>query len=275
MKKENVNEGWICLYRNIRNHFLYPSKENRPFTKYEAWVDLLLNANHAEQKVVLKFEMYIVQRGEQLRTLKTLSELWNWTPSTVRRFLTLLENQKMICLKSDTKSTLITICNYDVYQGDRKTDEIRQKNDRKTDEKRQDINNNGYNEKKDNNGEEKYPAQKIEDFIRMFQEAYRKIIGIPYVVDKEKDFSGAERVLDFYQQAEGNGDEIVMQAWLEAVINHPDNFHKKNMTLTYLANNFNAIHNSRLNHKHKNEGATMAEIVAITTKHFGTDSPGK
>ena len=146
------SKGWISLYRKIQENELYPTKESRAFTRLEAWIDLLLIANHSEKKVYLKNEIYICKRGQSLRTLETLSKRWLWPRSTVHRFLVLLENDGMIKLKTDTKATQITICNYDTYQGERNTDETRMKHGRNTDETRTDINNNVNNDNNVNNG---------------------------------------------------------------------------------------------------------------------------
>ena len=125
--KTSEPEGWISLHRKILDNFLYP--KNRPFTKYEAWIDLLLLVNHKENKVILQYEVFTCERGQTLRSLKTLSERWNWDKSTVTRFLKLLQSDSMIVLKPLHKTTQITICNYDIYQSARNMDETTMKRD--------------------------------------------------------------------------------------------------------------------------------------------------
>lgn len=106
--------GWISLHRTIENHWLY--EENRKFSKFEAWIDILLMVNHTDKKVTLGNELINVKRGERITSLRKLSERWNWSITKVDSFLRLLESDSMIELKKDTKKTLISVVNYDIYQ---------------------------------------------------------------------------------------------------------------------------------------------------------------
>lgn len=65
-----------------------------------------------------------------MRSLETLSKRWNWSKPRVRRVLLLLKKRNMIELKSEQKSTRITICNYDNYQGERNASETQVKRKR-------------------------------------------------------------------------------------------------------------------------------------------------
>jgi DNA replication protein DnaD len=142
---ENNNKkkptGWIRLHRTIEKHWLYPTGE---FTKYEAWIDLLLCANHTENKVVIGNKIFICKRGQSLRSLKTLAERWNWSREKVRRYLSLLQKDNMIESKSVSKSTQITICNYEHYNGERDANETQARRKRYT-------NKNEYNNDKEGN----------------------------------------------------------------------------------------------------------------------------
>lgn len=115
------NKGWISIYRELKDHWLWD--KTRVFSEVEAWIDLLLSANHEEKKVKIGMNLYNVQRGEQIRSLKTLASEWNWSRSRVKRFLDLLQKDNMIVIKIDTKLTQISICNYDTYQQERNNNE--------------------------------------------------------------------------------------------------------------------------------------------------------
>jgi hypothetical protein len=158
---EIENKGWIRLYRRIEDHWIYP--KGREFSRYEAWLDLILNANHSDQKAILdrKNTTYMVLRGQQIRSAKTLSEKWNWSRGKVRRFLDLLKNDSMIELKSDQNTTMITICNYDQYQDNRPTNEHRTDIERTSDGHQTDTNNNDNNDNNDKNdiGESPFSGQ--------------------------------------------------------------------------------------------------------------------
>ncbi|KIH70056.1 DnaD domain-containing protein [Salinicoccus roseus] len=106
--------GWISLHRSIENHWLF--KEDRKFSKFEAWVDLLLMVNHKDKKILLGSELALVRRGQKITSLRKLSERWQWSITKVDRFLKLLESDEMITVKKDSKKTVVSIVNYDIYQ---------------------------------------------------------------------------------------------------------------------------------------------------------------
>ncbi|WP_052353848.1 hypothetical protein [Neobacillus jeddahensis] len=128
-------QGWIRLHRKIQDHWLY--QEKRKFSKYEAWLDLLMMVNHEDKKTVLGNEMIEVKRGQRITSIRKLCDKWGWSNTKVTQFLNLLQKDGMIQLGSDSKKTVITIDNYDFYQSneDKKTSENRRENDTKQTEK--------------------------------------------------------------------------------------------------------------------------------------------
>lgn len=106
-------DGWIKLHRSILKHWIFQDAE-----KFKWWIDLLLLVNHETHKVTIGNMIFEVKRGETIRSLQQLSLRWMVTRGRVRRFLQLLEQDKMICVKDERKTTRITICNYDNYQGE-------------------------------------------------------------------------------------------------------------------------------------------------------------
>lgn len=134
--------GWISLHRKIQEHWLYP---NGTFSKYEAWLDLLLQVNHEAKKVMFDDELIEVERGQRITSIRKLSDRWKWSRTKVVNFLNLLENEKMITLKKDSKKTVITVENYDFYQSE--GNEKRQQKD--TGEPQESPNNNENNDNKE------------------------------------------------------------------------------------------------------------------------------
>lgn len=140
--------GWISLHRQIQEHWLW--KEKRELSKFEAWTDILLNANHSEARVVIKNTVYNIGRGESVMSLKNWADRWNWSRSRVKRFLSLLEKDEMIRMKSDTNTTHLTICKYDAYQVKRNDDETKVNIRRTSDEHQTNINNKNNNNNNEN-----------------------------------------------------------------------------------------------------------------------------
>jgi len=108
-----ANKGWVKLHRSITEHWVWDCE----FSCAQAWVDLLVNANHSERKLTIKGQLIIIERGQQARSEVTLSKLWKWSRNKVRRFLKNLESDGMITQKATHLTSIITICNYSDFQG--------------------------------------------------------------------------------------------------------------------------------------------------------------
>lgn len=148
MTKQNISTGWISLYRSIFKHWIAPT--NREFTDFEAWIYIILEVNHSEQKVKLGKSLFTCKTGESLNSLDTWARLFKWNKSKVRRFFKLLESDNMIKLKNVKKTTQLTVCNYEDYQAKRNDNESIMKRKRNDNETIATPNNNGNNENNDN-----------------------------------------------------------------------------------------------------------------------------
>lgn len=106
-------KGYISINRSIEDHWLWQQK---PFSKGQAWIDLLILANHAEVKQPHGDTVNIYQRGVVHRSIYFLAERWGWDRRTVKRFLNVLESDEMVSVNGTTNGTTITIVNYGKYQ---------------------------------------------------------------------------------------------------------------------------------------------------------------
>lgn len=123
-------EGWIKLHRKSLSNFLYT--ESRPHTRREAWEDMLLLVNHSDDIMLIGNTTIDCKRGQSVRSLDSWAKYFNWSKSKVNRFFLLLQKCSMIRLENVQKTTRLTICNYEIYQGERNDDETivkRQRND--------------------------------------------------------------------------------------------------------------------------------------------------
>jgi len=156
-----MDEGWIKLYRVIKKHWIWEDPK-----KLKWWLDILLSANHQERKVLLGNDLILINRGSFHTSELKLSEKWGVSKTTVRKFLELLKNDRMIDTEKTKKGTTIKISNYEDYQGiseEEKTIKKPQKNHKKTIEEpyaipqknhKVDTNKNDKNYKNDKEGEE-------------------------------------------------------------------------------------------------------------------------
>ena len=148
------SRGWISLHRRIQDHWLW---DDKPFSKGQAWIDLLMMANYKENKFLLGNELIEVEEGSFITSEVKLSTRWGWSRTKVRGFLKLLEDDYMIVKKTDNKKTTLTIVNYTDYQI-QETAEEHQKNIRKTSkEQRKNTTNKENKDNKDNNTCARYP----------------------------------------------------------------------------------------------------------------------
>ena len=106
--------GWVKIHREIQNSWLW---EEKPFSRGQAFVDLIMMANHEDRKVIINGTLINVKRGSRITSIRKLADKWGWSTSKVNYFLKQLESDNMITVKKDNKKTLLAIENYDLYQG--------------------------------------------------------------------------------------------------------------------------------------------------------------
>lgn len=91
--------------------------EDKPFSKGQAWIDLLLMANYAFQKTdSRKKDPVYLHPGEVLTTNRGLAERWGWSVNKVRRFLNTLEEKAQVEQLKTHLFTKITVRYWDKYQ---------------------------------------------------------------------------------------------------------------------------------------------------------------
>lgn len=115
----NMNIWYIKLHRSSQDNILYFAE---PFTKWQAWQDMILIANHKKGALVVRWNIIDLNRGQLWHSEETLAERRKRSRGKVRRFLEYLETiQQIVQHKSKVKS-VITIINYDKYQWNDTTD---------------------------------------------------------------------------------------------------------------------------------------------------------
>ena len=106
-------EGWVKVYRSVLDHWVWNKK---PFSKGQAWVDLILLANHQEVKDFSGGMLRIFSKGTVNRSIESLSERWGWDRRKTKRFLNALQADGMVNVNSTTNGTTITLDNYSSFQ---------------------------------------------------------------------------------------------------------------------------------------------------------------
>ena len=104
--------GWIKTYRDLADHWL-----SQDLQKLGWWVILLLKVNHEDKKVLSGNQLIELKRGQIIASLSYLATLWKTSKRTAERFVELLESEQMVSRCMRQKVTVLTICNWDSYQG--------------------------------------------------------------------------------------------------------------------------------------------------------------
>ena len=55
MTKQKKDKGFIALYRDILDHWIWT--DNQPFDRRSAWIDLLLMVNHSDNTILSNDEL--------------------------------------------------------------------------------------------------------------------------------------------------------------------------------------------------------------------------
>jgi len=280
--QENYGTGWIAIYRSVKKHWIW----NDP-VKFQWWVYILMEVNHSDNKVLIGNELIICKRGESLKSLRSWAKELRTTPNRFRIFLQLLQKDSMISLKTVTKTTHITVCNYESYQKsgttiDTKTKQRRYNNrynnrttidtitehDRPTNNNYNNIN----NEKNDNNSknenkeerkaEEKFsslssdvsfsPDLKEEirkDLVDMYYEWSRAKLGVEPQYDGS-DGNAMKQIISYLSSQFKSKEEIKLN-WGVVLSSYDkwDPFYKKQTRVRQINSNLSNIINQIKNHE--------------------------
>jgi len=116
MNEDMVRCEFVLISRKIFNHPVF--KEDAPFSRAAAWIDMIFMACYDEYDFKLKKSKknLHIRRGESFFTIKFLGEKWKWSRTKVRNFLKDLEKEDQISIRKEGEESLFFIKNYDKYQ---------------------------------------------------------------------------------------------------------------------------------------------------------------
>ena len=88
--------GWIKIHRQLVESEVWLSE---PFSRSQAWVDLICLANHKEGFIRTKKGTRVkVERGQVGYSQEALAKRWQWSRGKVRRYLSELEKTDLMSL---------------------------------------------------------------------------------------------------------------------------------------------------------------------------------
>ena len=196
-----ASQGWISVHRKIEDDWLWKDK---PFSRGQAWVDLLLMANHEDSKILFNGELIEVKRGQRITSIKKLCDRWGWSNKKVKRFLELLQEDDKIGLEiAPRKATTITIVNYSFYQDEAPAKAPRKHQRSITEASQRHINNNDNNDNNDddikkrlnkinNLVDKKVSSSQIKKFLK-----FNSIDDLDKLIEKIKESDYLKKNIDF------------------------------------------------------------------------------
>lgn len=110
------DQGWFSVSRRLLHHDLWLTE---PFTRGQAWVDMIGLTNHKDGFLRVRGILRPVLRGQLGWSEARLAERWQWSRTKVRAFLGELETSEQIKQQKDNQISIITILKYELYQGKR------------------------------------------------------------------------------------------------------------------------------------------------------------
>jgi hypothetical protein len=113
--------GYFKLWRKITEHTFY--KEKRVYSKFEAWLDILFEAQFTEETKMVELKGKVLKQnyGEILRSTRGWCRRWQWSVGRGTRFLRLLKKMGQIEYSNEKITTRITVLNYEKYNPRRNT----------------------------------------------------------------------------------------------------------------------------------------------------------
>lgn len=145
-----MSEGWIKLYRSLRNKAFYSNDSE----KVHLWIHLLLKANHSGREEMFAGVPFFCKSGQFTTGRKQLSIETGINESKVERILTYFEKtEQQIEQRKSNGNRLISIINWCDFQEAEQQIEQRVNNDRTTSEQRVNTLQECKESKNDNNEE--------------------------------------------------------------------------------------------------------------------------
>ena len=122
-----MHRGYIRIYRKIEDSFFYKDSHY-----VHLWLHLLMKANHVRHEFVFNGKKMSCERGQCITGRHKLSQETGIEVNKVNRVLKTLKNEQQIEQQTNSRFSLITIINYEDYQGDIEQQNKQQVNSERT-----------------------------------------------------------------------------------------------------------------------------------------------
>ena len=272
-------EGWIKLHRKLSENHLWQCE---PFTRGQAWVDLLMLANHTYGFFYLRDHKIEVERGQVGWSVLKLSIRWKWSRKKTQKYLNDLEKGQQIIQHKNNSTSIISIINYEEYQekeqlieqqkDNRKTTERQQKDTNKNNKNNKNVKNILLSELKNSDFENPLYYELTISFYELFKKNLQELNISTSKLEKSKG-SWIEHIRLLIE----NDKRTVEELREVFTFLRNDSFWKQNILSTSkLREKFETLLiKSRSNAKNKsnnNKGCSYEELAEVVSKHFAVNS---
>ena len=137
-------EGWIKLHRKLIENPIFLKPE-----LLQLFIYCLLKANHEAQKIIFNGQEVEIKIGQFITGRNAMAKDLKQNPITTYKRLKILENLKILNIKSNNKFSVVTVVNYGLYQSEEIKRNTKRNNKGTTREQQGNTNKNDKNDKND------------------------------------------------------------------------------------------------------------------------------
>jgi hypothetical protein len=105
--------GTVNISRDIFEHGVF---KDEPLTEREAWMWMVMQARWKPATYRAGDFVVNLDRGQFAASIRFMAKAWDWSAPKVQRFVERLKKMEMICVKTDTGVSVVTVCNYAKFQ---------------------------------------------------------------------------------------------------------------------------------------------------------------
>ena len=187
-------EGWVKLHRKIEKSAVFQNEG-----LFKVWTWCLLRANYEDRWVSIQTgrgstEVF-VKRGQFIFGRKTAAKALKMDESTVYKRMRKLENMQNCNIQSNTHYSIVTVRNYELYQGidnEEGTGKVTPK------EQASNTTKNYKNLKNKDMSGKNTPDPRVKVFLDSWGEGFLQATGLPYVFTFSKDAPLAKGLLQVH-----------------------------------------------------------------------------
>lgn len=116
--------GFIVVPRALRDHPAILRRAKEKESRFGAFCWLIAEAAWQETTRRVGRRFVVLQRGQLGHAVSFMATAWKWSQPAVRRFIAELASDGLIDVSTDAGNTLVTIRNYENYQGTKQQDNV-------------------------------------------------------------------------------------------------------------------------------------------------------